>query len=181
MPQDMRSFALALYSGSLESLARQRPQSPRAQWPIRRGESHEEAAAGASRAALLKVLQYRVANLALEWIGPRPTAFRVMHNEDFFAPIEIGQHQPGDFTAAQPVDCKQREDCSRSQRSVPLSLHGFQKSSHLLPTWSKRQILVLVDPWSLNAVCKTLSAPSSCLSVTKERTQCIRASVVRRK
>jgi hypothetical protein len=81
--------------------------------------------ASASRAASFEILQYRFTNPSLERKALRPTSLRVIHNEDFFAPVEIAQHQPGDFTATQPVDRKQREDCSRPQRSMPLSLHGF--------------------------------------------------------
>lgn len=161
MSQDMRPSALALDSGILKSLVRQRPQSRCAERSIRRRERYEKMPASASRAASFEILQYRVTNLLLERKGLRPTSLRVIHNEDFIGPVEIAQHQPGDFTAAQPVDRKQREDCSRPQRSMPLPLHGFEKLSHLSQTRSNRQVLVFVDPWSLNAVRKTRSAPSS--------------------
>jgi hypothetical protein len=73
--------------------------------------------AGTPWTASFEVLQDGITNLALERITLWPTLFRVIHNKDLFPPIEIVQHQPGHFAAAQPVDGEQREDCACPQYS----------------------------------------------------------------
>src|SRR3984893_8533055 len=79
----------------------------------------------------------------------KPRRFRVPHAKDLFLPINVLQTQRDDFAGSQAVSGQQHQKGvipSANRRAILTS--RFHDGLNLLGTQRRRNLLIVMDPWS---------------------------------
>src|SRR5664279_2171824 len=134
----------------------------------------------ALRSSLFQIAQYCFAGLAQQGQFGNRARLRVPHANDLFLPVNVLQTQRDDFAGSQAVSGQQHQKGvipSSNRRAVLTS--RFHNGLNLLGTQRRRNLLIVIDPWSDHGTAQIEGGSSAAMQIAQEASKAHRVALDR--
>src|ERR1039457_1706761 len=132
----------------------------------------------ALRSGLFQIAQYCFTRFAQQGQFGNRARLRVPHAKDLFLPVNVLQTQRDDFAGSQAVSGQKHQKGvipSANRRTVLTS--RFHDGLNLLGTQCRRNLLIVIDPWSDHGAAQIESSSSAAMQIAQEASKAHRVAL----
>src|SRR5664279_2083307 len=147
-------------------------------WLIGRLELQKYLSILALRPGLFQIAQYCFAGFAQQGQFGNRARLRVPHAKDLFLPVNVLQTQRDDFAGSQAVSGQQHQKGvipSANRRAVLTS--RFHHGLNLLGTQCRRNLLIVINPWSDHGAAQIEGGSSAAMQIAQEASKAHRVAL----